>query len=118
MCRLSLIFNEILVHMYDPILQNTEIEMVECLQTQEPALQRWWDELPTFLKLEPARLPPRAPPSHIITMKSVELGPFNPFKTNKSAAAYFIRLKSSYTGLCLLDSRNLGRTVSIQRMPI
>lgn len=69
MCRLSLIFNEILIHMYDPILQNTEPEMQECLQTQEPALQQWWDELPRFLKLEPSDLPSRAPPSHIITMK-------------------------------------------------
>lgn len=69
MCRLSLIFNEILIHMYDPILQNTESEMQECLQEQEPALLQWWDELPHFLKLEPSDLPPRAPPSHIITMK-------------------------------------------------
>ncbi|KAH0489204.1 hypothetical protein TgHK011_009645 [Trichoderma gracile] len=67
MCRLSVIFNEILIHMYDPLMQNTESEVFECLTTQEPALQQWWDELAPYLKLEPMALPSLAPPSHIVT---------------------------------------------------
>ncbi|KAH8128027.1 hypothetical protein FP744_10001046 [Trichoderma asperellum] len=67
MCRLSVIFNEILIHMYDPLLQNTESEILECLVAQEPALQQWWDELAPYLKLDPAALPALAPPSHIVT---------------------------------------------------
>jgi hypothetical protein len=69
MCRLTVIFNEILIHMYDPLLQNTEFEVQACLRTQAVALQRWWDELPPYLKIEPAALPALAPPSHIVTMK-------------------------------------------------
>ncbi|KFA72321.1 hypothetical protein S40288_02474 [Stachybotrys chartarum IBT 40288] len=68
MCRLTVIFNEILIHMYDPLLQNTEFEVQACLRTQAVALQRWWDELPPYLKIEPAALPALAPPSHIVTM--------------------------------------------------
>ncbi|KAL7791740.1 fungal-specific transcription factor domain-containing protein [Trichoderma afarasin] len=67
MCRLSVIFNEILIHMYDPLMQNTESEVQECLTAQEPALQQWWDELAPYLKLEPMALPNLAPPSHIVT---------------------------------------------------
>lgn len=69
MCRLSLIFNEILIHMYDPLMQNTDTEVQECLEAQEPALQRWWDELAPYLKIDAMALPALAPPSHIVTTK-------------------------------------------------
>lgn len=69
MCQLALIFNEILVHMYDPLLQNTEAEIQECLHTQETALQQWWDRLEPFLRIDPTALPPLAPPAHIVTTK-------------------------------------------------
>lgn len=69
MCRLSVIFNEILIHMYDPLMQNTESEILECLVAQEPALQQWWEELAPYLKLNHGALPALAPPSHIVTMK-------------------------------------------------
>lgn len=69
MCQLSVIFNEILIHMYDPLFQNTEEEVNECLRTQELALQQWWDRLPHFLRLDPGSLPALAPPSHIVTLK-------------------------------------------------
>ncbi|KAM0551809.1 hypothetical protein ACHAPJ_008380 [Fusarium lateritium] len=70
-CRLSVIFNEILIHMYDPLLENTEAEMQECLQTQDPAMKLWWDQLPPHLKIEPSALPELAPPSHIVTMNAL-----------------------------------------------
>ncbi|KAH6608909.1 hypothetical protein Trco_002255 [Trichoderma cornu-damae] len=73
MCRLSVIFNEILIHMYDPLMQNTELEVQECLVSQEPALQQWWDELAPYLKLDPVALPALAPPSHIVTTKQVQV---------------------------------------------
>lgn len=69
MCQLSLIFNDILVHMYDPLMQNTHDEMQECLHTQEAALQQWWDQLPHFLRIDPLALPHLAPPAHIVTTK-------------------------------------------------
>ncbi|KAK1766916.1 nitrogen assimilation transcription factor nit-4 [Phialemonium atrogriseum] len=68
MCQLSVIFNQILVHMYDPLRLNTEAEMEECLSTQGAALQQWWDELPQFLRIEKSSLPALAPPSHIVTL--------------------------------------------------
>ncbi|KUI63280.1 Nitrogen assimilation transcription factor nirA [Cytospora mali] len=39
MCRLSVIFNQILIHMYDPLQQNSEAEIQECLVRQEAALK-------------------------------------------------------------------------------
>ncbi|OAQ61325.1 C6 transcription factor [Purpureocillium lilacinum] len=68
MCSLSVIFNEILIHMYDPLSQNTDAEVQECFRTQEPAFQEWWNRLAPHLKLDPLALPPMAPPSHIVTM--------------------------------------------------
>lgn len=68
-CELAMILNHILVHMYEPLSQNSPEEMEECLYTQEAALQQWWDSLPSFLRLEPNNLPVIAPPSHIVTMK-------------------------------------------------
>lgn len=70
-CRLSVIFNEILIHMYDPLMQNTDAEMQECLQYQDPALRLWWDQLPPHLKIDPLALPALAPPSHIVTMNAL-----------------------------------------------
>jgi hypothetical protein len=70
-CRLSVIFNEILIHMYDPLLENTEAEMQECLQTQDPAMKLWWDQLPPYLKIELSAMPELAPPSHIVTMNAL-----------------------------------------------
>ncbi|KAG6025404.1 hypothetical protein E4U41_001530 [Claviceps citrina] len=68
MCRLSVIFNEILIHMYDPLSQNTDAEIQACLDSQEPLLQQWWSQLPSHLKIDPASLPALAPPSHIVTL--------------------------------------------------
>uniref|UniRef100_A0A0L0NAC4 Nitrogen assimilation transcription factor nit-4 n=1 Tax=Tolypocladium ophioglossoides (strain CBS 100239) TaxID=1163406 RepID=A0A0L0NAC4_TOLOC len=68
MCRLSVIFNEILIHMYDPLAQNTDAEVQECLRAQEPAFQEWWNLLPPHLKIDPVALPALAPPSHIVTL--------------------------------------------------
>ncbi|KAI6782352.1 Nitrogen assimilation transcription factor nit-like protein [Emericellopsis cladophorae] len=68
MCQLSVIFNQILVHMYDPMSQNTEEEVDDCVRTQEAALQQWWDMLPPFLRLDATSLPAMAPPSHIVTL--------------------------------------------------
>lgn len=71
MCRLSIIFNEILIHMYDPLLQNTEAEMQECLQVQDPAMRLFWEQLPPHLKIDPLAMPALAPPSHIVTLNAL-----------------------------------------------
>ncbi|PMB70989.1 Nitrogen assimilation transcription factor nirA [Beauveria bassiana] len=69
MIRLSLIFNEILLHMYDPVIPNTETEMLECLAIQGPALDKWWDDFPPYLKMDAANLPAIGPPTHLFTSK-------------------------------------------------
>lgn len=71
-CQLSVIFNQILIHMYDPLRLNTEAEMQECLSRQGAALAQWWDELPQFLRIETSSPPALAPPSHIVTLKYAE----------------------------------------------
>lgn len=69
MCQLSVIFNQILIHMYDPLQQNTETEIQNCFAEEEQSLDTWWAELPSFLKMDSGALPELAPPSHIVTLK-------------------------------------------------
>lgn len=74
MCRLSVIFNQILTHMYDPLQQkhSTSAEVRNCVREQGVALDTWWAELPEFLKIDVHHLPPLSPPSHIVTLKYVD----------------------------------------------
>jgi hypothetical protein len=69
MCRLSVIFNQILIHMYDPADQNSEEEIQECILQEEVALDHWWEDLQVFLKIDTSAMPDDAPPSHIVTLK-------------------------------------------------
>jgi hypothetical protein len=69
MCRLSVIFNQILIHMYDPMKQNTKAEVEACLDHEGMALKAWWEDLPHFLRIDTKDLPAHCPPSHIVTLK-------------------------------------------------
>jgi len=69
MCQLSVIFNKILVSMYDPLQQQTDEIIQSCLDTEGEALRRWWDDLPEFLRIDPHQLPVFSPPSHIVVLK-------------------------------------------------
>ncbi|PVH80486.1 fungal-specific transcription factor domain-containing protein [Cadophora sp. DSE1049] len=68
MCQLSEIFNQILIHIYDPLGRNSEAEIQACLATESRALGRWWDDLPSFLRIDAKDLPAYCPPSHIVTL--------------------------------------------------
>lgn len=76
MCRLSAIFNEILLHIYDPLRSKTEQEVDDCLIREGFAMRQWWQDLPLFLKIEAQDLPHYAPPSHIVTLNCL----FHTFK--------------------------------------
>ncbi|KAL2843703.1 fungal-specific transcription factor domain-containing protein [Aspergillus pseudoustus] len=67
-CRLAIIFNQILLHIYDPSKTHTESELRACLQSEGQSLKQWWDDLPDFLKIDTANLPEHCPPSHIVTL--------------------------------------------------
>ncbi|KAH8647977.1 fungal-specific transcription factor domain-containing protein [Xylariales sp. PMI_506] len=67
-CQLSVIFNQILINIYDPLREGTEYEIQTCIKIQERALSLWWENLPQFLKLDASDLPMFAPPSHIVTL--------------------------------------------------
>ncbi|PGH02779.1 hypothetical protein AJ79_07544 [Helicocarpus griseus UAMH5409] len=71
MCSLTEILNQIIIHIYDPIRKSTEAEFKTCVEQQSRNLEKWWDELPQFLKLIVDRLPPYSPPSHIVTLNCV-----------------------------------------------
>jgi hypothetical protein len=71
MCQLSEIFNQILIHVYDPIGQNSEMEINTCLANEGDSLRRWWQDLPDFLRIDAKALPSQCPPSHIVTLKYV-----------------------------------------------
>ncbi|ODH17070.1 hypothetical protein ACO22_06294 [Paracoccidioides brasiliensis] len=67
-CSLAEILNQIIIHIYDPIRKSTEAEFLRCVQQQSSNLEKWWGELPVFLKLIVDDLPPYSPPSHIVTL--------------------------------------------------
>jgi hypothetical protein len=69
MCQLSEIFNQILIHVYDPMGQNSEVEVNTCLATEGESLRLWWEGLPDFLRIEFKSPPSQCPPSHIVTLK-------------------------------------------------
>ncbi|KUJ11035.1 C6 transcription factor [Mollisia scopiformis] len=68
MCRLSEIFNRILINMYDPLGRNTEADIRDCVLKEGENLKVWWNDLPNFLQIEAKALPPHCPPSHIVTL--------------------------------------------------
>lgn len=72
MCRLSIIFHQILIHVYDPVRQSTALEVRTCVASQGEALNHWWDTLPDYLRIEAPSQRLYAPPSHIVTLKYVE----------------------------------------------
>lgn len=76
MCRLSAIFNEILVHIYDPLRSKTEQEVENCLIREGFAMRQWWQDLPSFLRIDAQALPQYCPPSHIVTLNCL----FHTFK--------------------------------------
>lgn len=69
MCGLAEILNQILIHIYDPVRKISESEFCACVQEQAKILTDWWEELPSYLKLEATDLPPYCPPSHIVLLK-------------------------------------------------
>ncbi|CAH0028174.1 unnamed protein product [Clonostachys rhizophaga] len=83
-CRLTVIFNEILIHMYDPTYHNSDTEMHSCLVKEEASLNSWWAELPSFLKMDISDLPRYAPPSHIlcynVPMLTISILPYYCFR--------------------------------------
>lgn len=76
MCRLSAIFNEILIHVYDPLRSKSEQEVEDCLIREGFAMRQWWQDLPKFLRIDVQDLPQWAPPSHIVTLNCL----FHTFK--------------------------------------
>ncbi|KAK7931107.1 hypothetical protein PG985_001819 [Apiospora marii] len=71
MCELSVIFNQILINIYDPLQQLSPSIIEDCVRTEGAALQSWWDALPHFLRIDTDNIPLYAPPSHIVTLNSL-----------------------------------------------
>ncbi|KAK8124229.1 hypothetical protein PG999_004147 [Apiospora kogelbergensis] len=71
MCELSVIFNQILINIYDPLHQLSQSVIEGCVRTEGAALQSWWDALPHFLRIDTDNIPAYAPPSHIVTLNSL-----------------------------------------------
>jgi hypothetical protein len=94
-CKLSVTFNEILTHMYDPIQPNTYAQMQECLKKQGPAMREWWEQLPPHLRIDTADMPTVAPPSHIVTLKYVR-------ERALTISQRYIRVSQSADTRCLI----------------
>ncbi|KZL80088.1 fungal specific transcription factor [Colletotrichum incanum] len=111
MCRLSIVFNEILVHMYDPVRPNSQAEMQDCLAKQEVALRQWWEELPPHLKIEPTALPALAPPSHIITLnvlyRTFKILLYRPMLSQRSRVGENLQPVQRYLGECVVSATGI-----------
>ncbi|KDN62282.1 putative fungal specific transcription factor domain-containing protein [Colletotrichum sublineola] len=112
MCRLSIVFNEILVHMYDPVRPNSQAEMQDCVAKQEVALRQWWEELPSFLKIEATALPALAPPSHIITLnvlyRTFKILLYRPMLSQRSqSSAENLQPVQRYLGECVRSATGI-----------
>jgi hypothetical protein len=68
-CRLAEILNQLLVHVYNPLIRDPKPQLAECIQAQRRNLRVWWQDLPEMLRLTPTQLPKFSPPSHIVTLK-------------------------------------------------
>ncbi|GKT63896.1 fungal specific transcription factor [Colletotrichum tofieldiae] len=111
MCRLSIVFNEILVHMYDPVRPNGQAEMQDCLAKQEVALRQWWEDLPPHLKIEPTALPALAPPSHIITLnvlyRTFKILLYRPMLSQRSRVGENLQPVQRYLGECVTSATGI-----------
>lgn len=94
-CGLAEILNQILIHIYDPIRQVSEAEFHDCVREQAQNLEGWWEELPPYLKMIPADLPPYSPPGHIVILKYVVRYVSGDCLSNAIAVAYTILSTSS-----------------------
>ncbi|PKY09197.1 putative Zn(II)2Cys6 transcription factor [Aspergillus campestris IBT 28561] len=92
MCGLAEILNEILIHIYDPIRQVSEMEFYSCVEEQAQNLAEWWEELPDFLKLIVSDLPPYSPPAHIVILNclyhTINILLHRPILCSKSRQSY------------------------------
>lgn len=102
MCRLSVIFHEILIHIYDPVQSKSEYEVEECIHREGAAMLQWWQDLPTFLKIDALILPDFSPPSHIVTLKSVST--FNIKQELTFSARSTTLSRSFFTDRCSFDA--------------
>lgn len=55
--------------MYDPLKQHADADVHACFVREDMGLNKWFDDLPPFLKIDVSALPELAPPSHIVTLK-------------------------------------------------
>ncbi|KAH8653211.1 fungal-specific transcription factor domain-containing protein [Tricladium varicosporioides] len=110
-CQLSVILNQILVHIYDPYHQNTEVEMESCLEREGHALAIFWDDLPVFLKIDPVELPQYCPPSHIVTLNCLyhtfKILLYRPMLFHQASRAESRRLNAEHLLVCITSATSI-----------
>ncbi|KAH6664986.1 fungal-specific transcription factor [Halenospora varia] len=110
-CQLSVILNQILIHIYDPYHQNTEVEMESCLEREGHALAIFWDDLPVFLKIDPAELPQYCPPSHIVTLNCLyhtfKVLLYRPMLFHQASRTGSRRLNADHLLVCITSATSI-----------
>lgn len=117
MCELSVIFNQILINIYDPLQQLSQHVIDDCVRTEGAALQSWWDALPHFLRIDTDNIPLYAPPSHIVTLKSVLLPipiPITPRLTHPSSLYHTFKILLFRPTLVKRSRQNSGERTQNQ----
>jgi hypothetical protein len=107
MCGLAEVLNQILIHIYDPNRPSTASEFYNCVQEQSKSLADWWEDLPEYLKLSAANLPPYSPPSHIVILKYVPSLFFSSFSANVYFRSCFYHTINILLHRPILCSRDL-----------
>lgn len=117
MCRLSVIFHQILLHMYDREQDHVDTERQQCVEDQGHALSVWWQDLPEHLKIDPVSLPPCAPPSHIITMNCLfhtfSILLYRPMVFGSTSVQMGYGLEADYLRKCIASANAIVFIVSL-----
>lgn len=117
MCKLSVIFHQILLHMYDREQDHMDTERQQCVEDQGTALNIWWEDLPEHLKIDPISLPAYAPPSHIITLNCLyhtfSILLYRPMVFGSTSLQLDFALESDYLKKCIASANAIVFTVSL-----
>ena len=117
MCRLSVIFHQILLHMYDREQDHVDTERQQCVEDQGHALSVWWQDLPEHLRIDPVSLPPFAPPSHINTMNCLfhtfSILLYRPMVFGSTSVQVGYGLEADYLRKCIASANAIVFIVSL-----
>jgi len=121
-CRLAVIFDQILLYMYDPARDYPALDRQQCLEDQGSALSAWWNGLPQHLRIDPGSVPKYAPPCHIVTLNCLfhtfSILLYRPMLFGSTSMQLDIAQETEYLKKCIASANSIVIIVSQSRFEI